>query len=104
MCFDASWPDVQARTTVWVSPEDDIEFRQVELRNLGTRTLDIELISAFEITLADPRADEAHSAFGNLFVQARWQARSRRWCSRARPAWPERACRWRISWPRPTRR
>ena len=53
VCFDAAWPELQAHTTVWVSPEDDIEFRQVELRNLSDRTLDIELISAFEVTLAD---------------------------------------------------
>ena len=74
VCFDAAWPELQAHTTVWVSPEDDIEFRRVELRNLGQRTLDIELISAFDVTLADPRADEAHPAFGNLFVRAEWQA------------------------------
>ncbi|MDO8252787.1 MAG: glucoamylase family protein [Rhodoferax sp.] len=70
--FDAAWPELQTHTTVWVSPEDDIEFRQVELRNLSDRTLDIELISAFEVTLADPRADEAHPAFTNLFVRAEW--------------------------------
>ena len=70
--FDADWPELQARATVWVSPEDDVEFRQVELRNLGDRALDIELISAFEVTLADPRADEAHPAFSNLFVRASW--------------------------------
>ncbi len=58
-----TWPELQAHATVWVSPEDDIEFRQVELRNLSDRTLDIELMSAFEVTLADPRADEAHPAF-----------------------------------------
>ncbi len=74
VCFDAEWPTVQAHTTVWVSPEDDIEFRQIELRNLGDRALDIELISAFEVTLADPRADEAHPAFSNLFVRAEWLA------------------------------
>ena len=74
VCFDATWPDVQAHTTVWVSPEDDIEFRQIELRNLGDDVLDIELISAFDVTLADPRADEAHPAFSNLFVRAEWQA------------------------------
>ncbi len=74
VCFDASWPAVQAHTTVWVSPEDDIEFRQVELHNLSDRTLDIELLSAFEVTLADPRADEAHPAFTNLFVRAQWRA------------------------------
>ena len=73
VCFDALWPDVQAHCTVWVSPEDDIEFRQIELQNLGERSLEIELMSAFEITLTDPRADEAHPAFSNLFVQAAWQ-------------------------------
>ena len=74
VCFDAAWPELQAHTTVWVSPEDDIEFRRVELRNLGDRVLDIELMSAFEVSLADPRADEAHPAFGNLFVRAQWLA------------------------------
>ena len=74
MCFNADWPDLQTSTTVWVSPEDDIEFRRVELRNLSNRSVDIELISAFEVTLADPLADEAHPAFSNLFLQAEWLA------------------------------
>ncbi len=74
VCFDAVWPDVQACTTVWVSPEDDIEFRQVELRNLTDRALDVELISAFEVALSDARTDEAHPAFTNIFVRAEWQA------------------------------
>jgi cyclic beta-1,2-glucan synthetase len=74
VCFDADWDDLQARTTVWVSPEDDIEFRQVEVRNLSDRPLDIELISAFEVTLSEPRADEAHPAFMNMFVSAEWLA------------------------------
>jgi len=74
VCFDAAWPEVQAHTTVWVSPEDDIEFRQIELRNLSDRTLDIELMSAFEVSLADPQADEAHPAFSKLFVHAHWHA------------------------------
>jgi cyclic beta-1,2-glucan synthetase len=72
VCFEAAWPELQAHTTVWVSPEDDIEFRQIELRNLSDSPLEIELISAFEVTLSDPRADEAHPAFTNLFVRAEW--------------------------------
>ena len=72
VCFDATWPEIEAHTTVWVSPEDDIELRQVELRNLSDRPLDLELMSAFEITLADPRADEAHPAFSNLFLRSSW--------------------------------
>ena len=72
--FDAQWSDLLAHTTVWVSPEDDIEFRQVELSNLSERTLNVELTSAFEVTLSDPRADEAHPAFTNLFITAQWLA------------------------------
>ncbi|RZS46743.1 cyclic beta-1,2-glucan synthetase [Sphaerotilus mobilis] len=75
--FEAEWPDLQAQTTVWVSPEDDIEFRQVEWRNLSDMAIEIELLSAFDISLADPRADEAHPAFGNLFVSARWRPATR---------------------------
>ncbi|MDD2728627.1 glucoamylase family protein [Malikia sp.] len=73
ICFDASWPDLAAHLMVWVSPEDDIEFREVELRNLSDRPLELELMSAFELALTDPRADEAHPAFTSLFVRAQWQ-------------------------------
>ena len=72
--FDARWPDLLAHTTVWVSPEDNIELRKVVLTNLGHRTLELELISALDITLASHEADEAHPAFSNLFVTAAWQA------------------------------
>ena len=74
VCFSAQWPELHAHTTVWVSPEDDIEFRQIELRNLSDRVVEIELISAFEVTLSSPQADEAHPAFTNLFVRAEWHA------------------------------
>ena len=76
VCFEALWPELRAHTTVWISPEDDIEFRQVELCNLSDHPMDIALTSAFEITLADARADEAHPAFTNLFVRAQWQPES----------------------------
>jgi cyclic beta-1,2-glucan synthetase len=74
VCFDARWPAMRAHVTVWVSPEDDIEFRQVEVNNLGDALLDIELMSSFEVTLSEPAADEAHPAFTNLFVRAGWDA------------------------------
>ena len=76
VCFDAAWPDLRAHATVWVSPEDDIEFRQIELHNQSDEEVEIELISAFEVTLADQRADEAHPAFSNFFVSAEWRASS----------------------------
>ncbi len=74
VCFEATWPGLHAHTTVWVSPEDDVEFRMVELRNLGEQPLDIELLSAFDVTLADRAADEAHPAFTNMFIRSQWLA------------------------------
>jgi cyclic beta-1,2-glucan synthetase len=72
VCFEARWPDLQTHSTVWVSPEDDIEFRKVVLTNLSEQAIDIELISCLEVTLASHAADEAHPAFSNLFVKADW--------------------------------
>ncbi|OYU25938.1 MAG: carbohydrate-binding protein, partial [Burkholderiales bacterium PBB2] len=77
ICFSAQWKLLQAHTTVWVSPEDDIEFRQVELRNPGPQTLELELVSAWDVVLAEAGADEAHPAFSGMFVQSRWQAEQR---------------------------
>ena len=73
VCFDSAWPQVRAHTTVWVSPEDDVEFRQVDLYNSGSQDLELDVISAFEVAMADARADESHPAFSNLFVSAGWQ-------------------------------
>lgn len=77
MAYSADWPELQAQMTVWVSPEDDVEFRQVTLHNPGPEPLEVELISAFEPVLAPAAADEAHPAFGGLFVRARWQPAQR---------------------------
>jgi cyclic beta-1,2-glucan synthetase len=74
VCLEAIWPELKTQTTIWVSPEDDIEFRMVELQNLTDQFMELELMSAFEVTLTDPRADEAHPAFTSLFVRAKWLA------------------------------
>ena len=50
-------------------PEDDAELRQVSVTNLGIRPREIELTSYAEIVLNDQKADDAHPAFSNLFVQ-----------------------------------
>jgi len=83
--FDCGWPDLQTRTAVWISPEDDCELRQVELTNTGDVSLSLRLSLATEPTLAPARADEAHPAFSNLFVQASWDAAERALYLRRRP-------------------
>ncbi len=71
--FDARGGDLSATITVLVSPEDDTELRTVTLHNTGRTEQILELVSCFEAVLADPRADEAHPAFSNLFMHTRWE-------------------------------
>lgn len=83
--FETTWPDLRACTTVWVSPEDDCELRQIELCNTGDAPLPLDLVSCFEATLAPQRGDEAHPAFSNLFIQARWDEAEQALHLRRRP-------------------
>ncbi|MGJ7532479.1 MULTISPECIES: GH36-type glycosyl hydrolase domain-containing protein [unclassified Variovorax] len=71
--FDATGPGLQVRTTVLISPEDDTELRNITLHNSGEETRTLELVSYFEPVLSNPKADEAHPAFANLFVESRWE-------------------------------
>ena len=87
--FEAAWPDLLTRCTVWVSPEDDCELRRIEITNTSAVALDLTLSSAAEPTLTTARADEAHPAFSNLFVQARWDAADRALYLRRKPRLPD---------------
>ncbi|MDY0087961.1 MAG: glucoamylase family protein, partial [Coriobacteriia bacterium] len=61
--------DLEVRTEVAVSPEDDVEVRRVTLSNQGLTPRRIEITSYFEVALTDQSADQAHKAFSNLFVE-----------------------------------
>ena len=52
-----------------VSPEDDAEFRRLTVTNLENRDREIDFTSYAEVVLAPQQADEAHTAFSNLFVE-----------------------------------
>ncbi|MES2941289.1 MAG: glucoamylase family protein [Pseudomonadota bacterium] len=71
--FDAVGRELEATTTVLVSPEDDTEIRTVVINNLSPNAVTYEVISCFEVVLADPRADDAHPAFSNLFIESTWR-------------------------------
>jgi cyclic beta-1,2-glucan synthetase len=61
--------DLEIRTEICVSIEDDVELRRVTLTNHSKTERSIELTSYAEIVLAVPGADAAHPVFSNLFVQ-----------------------------------
>jgi cellobiose phosphorylase len=76
---------IETRTTVAVSPEDDIELRRVRLRNTSHERRRIELTSYAEIVLASASADAQHAAFNKLFVQTELLPRHNAVLARRRP-------------------
>ena len=76
---------IETRTTVAVSPEDDIELRRVRLRNVSRERRRIELTSYAEIVLAAASADVQHPAFHKLFVQTELLPRQGAVLARRRP-------------------
>ncbi len=72
--FDVTSNALEATTTVLVSPEDDTELRTLVITNLLDVAVTYEVISCFEVVLADAKADEAHPAFSNLFIDTTWHA------------------------------
>ncbi len=76
---------IETRTTVAVSPEDDIELRRVRLRNVSRERRRIELTSYAEIVLAAASADAQHPAFHKLFVQTELLPRQGAILARRRP-------------------
>ena len=107
VCFDAAWPELQAHTTVWVSPEDDIEFRQVELRNLSDRTLEHRADVGLRGDAGRPARRRSASGVHQP-VRARRMAgrRTQALCFERKPRLPDRSrrCTRRISWPTASRR
>ncbi|HEY5935863.1 MAG TPA: glucoamylase family protein, partial [Kofleriaceae bacterium] len=67
--FRRSDEQLETHVEISVSPEDDIELRQISITNLGKARRTIELTSYAEVVLATQAADAAHPAFSNLFVQ-----------------------------------
>ncbi len=68
---------IDTRTEISISPEDDIELRRITLTNRSERVRRIEVTSYTEVVLAPQGQDLAHPAFSNLFVQTE-VVRSRR--------------------------
>ena len=62
--------DIESYVEIAVSPEDDVEVRRITLTNYSDSIRVIDVTSFAEVTLNSLAADQAHPAFGKLFVQA----------------------------------
>ncbi len=64
--------DLDTELEVVVSPKHDAELRRVSLTNHGDETRTVDVTTCAEVVLDAQAADEAHPAFGNLFVETEW--------------------------------
>jgi cellobiose phosphorylase len=87
--FRQSHADLDVRTEISVSPEDDVELRRITIANRSSEERIIELTSYAEVALAPQAADEAHPAFGNLFVQTEFVRESSAILCTRRARYPE---------------
>lgn len=68
--FWRSDEDIETKTQIAVSPEENVEVRRLTLTNRGARSRSLEITSYAEIVLEAHRADASHPAFGKLFVES----------------------------------
>ncbi len=65
--------DVETKTEICVSPEDDVEIRRITLTNHSRRDRTLEFTSYGEVVLAPLAADLAHQVFSSLFIRTEIQ-------------------------------
>jgi cyclic beta-1,2-glucan synthetase len=62
--------DIETITRISVSPEENVELRQVEIRNVGESKASVDVMSYIEPILAEKNSDIAHPVYNNLFLRA----------------------------------
>jgi cyclic beta-1,2-glucan synthetase len=67
--YEARAQDWATQMSAWVG-DDDAEFREVALHNLGDDDAEFELLTCLEVSLAPQRDDEAHPAAAKRVVRA----------------------------------
>ncbi len=76
---------ILTRTEIIVSPEDNAEIRRVSISNQSSRMREIEVTSYAEVVLVPPKADAAHPAFSNLFIETEFFAAENSLIAKRRP-------------------
>lgn len=83
--FEKSDFGIESRVEIFVSPEENAEFRQLALTNLGSSTRELEITSYCEVVLNSRLSDLAHPAFSNLFVETEFDPKTLALIARRRP-------------------
>ena len=62
--------ELEIVTKVSISPEENIEVRNIEIKNISNRQLNLDLITYVEPVLSDKNNDIVHPAYNNLFFRS----------------------------------
>ena len=65
---------ISTHTEIIVSSEDNVEMRKITLTNHSDSSVEIEITSFMEVTLARANDDAAHPSFSNLFIQTEYNS------------------------------
>ncbi|HEV3238226.1 MAG TPA: glucoamylase family protein, partial [Gemmataceae bacterium] len=76
---------IETQLEIAVSPENNIEVRQLTLTNLTRRRADLEITSYAEVVLNPHAADLSHPVFGSIFLETEWLPGSTALLCRRRP-------------------
>jgi cyclic beta-1,2-glucan synthetase len=60
--------NIETKMRVTVSPNDSVEIRRLEIKNIGNTDETLEISSVLEPVLSTKEQDYAHPAFNNLFL------------------------------------
>ena len=60
--------NIETNTKITVSPNDSVEIRRLEIKNIGNTDETLEISSFLEPILSNKEQDYAHPAFNNLFL------------------------------------
>ena len=60
--------NIETNCKITVSPNDPVEIRRLEIKNLGNTDETLEISSVLEPVLSNEQQDYAHPAFNNLFL------------------------------------
>ncbi|MEK3883309.1 glucoamylase family protein [Paenibacillus sp. PL2-23] len=74
--FERRFGDVLTLMEICVSPETDAEVRRITLTNESSEPKMLEVTTYLELALANPIADDAHTAFSKLFIRTAYDESS----------------------------
>lgn len=61
--------NILTKLRITISPEDNVEIRNLSFKNFGDETEELEINAILEPILSEARSDYAHPAFNSMFIE-----------------------------------